>query len=145
MTMKQKQPRPSSTDRPSRPKARIALAFAGGGPLGAIYEVGALCALDETLSGLDVNACDHYLGVSAGGFIAAGLANGMTPRQLCESFIEDSADEENFDPTALMTPAWSEWGGRLQRLPGLIGSALWAWGAQRKPLTQSLEQLGAAL
>jgi NTE family protein len=33
--------------------------------------------------GLDLNALDGYVGVSAGGFIAAGLANGMTPRQLC--------------------------------------------------------------
>lgn len=143
--MKQKQPRQSATRRHSHPKARIALAFAGGGPLGAIYEIGALCALDETLRGLNVNACDHYLGVSAGGFIAAGLANGMTPRQLCDSFIEDSAGEENFDPTALMTPAWSEWGERLLRLPGLIGNTVWAWGVQRKPLIQSLERLGAAL
>ena len=142
--MKHTQPRQSAARR-QRPKARIALAFAGGGPLGAIYEIGALCALDETLRGLDVNACEHYLGVSAGGFIAAGLANGMTPRQLCDSFIEDNAGEENFDPAALMAPAWSEWGNRLQRLPGLIGSALWAWGAQRKPLVQSLERLGAAL
>ena len=30
---------------------RIALALAGGGPLGAIYEIGALCALDESLQG----------------------------------------------------------------------------------------------
>ena len=33
---------------------RIALALAGGGPLGAIYEIGALCALDESLEGLDL-------------------------------------------------------------------------------------------
>ena len=62
---------------------RIGLALAGGGPLGAIYEVGALCALEEAIEGLDFTACDGYIGVSAGGFIAAGLANGMTPRQLC--------------------------------------------------------------
>ena len=64
--------------RPRQPAPRIALALAGGGPLGAIYEIGALCALDDTLIGLDLNACDHYLGVSAGGFISAALANGIT-------------------------------------------------------------------
>ena len=37
----------------SRP--RIGLALAGGGPLGAIYEIGALCALDEALAGLDLD------------------------------------------------------------------------------------------
>ncbi|MEE9478716.1 MAG: patatin-like phospholipase family protein, partial [Roseateles sp.] len=55
----------------SQPK--IGLALAGGGPLGAIYEVGALCALEEVVDGLDFTACDGYIGVSAGGFIAAGL------------------------------------------------------------------------
>ena len=133
----------SARPQPSHP--RLALALAGGGPLGAIYEIGALCALDDCLQGLDFNAFDHYVGVSAGGFIAAGLANGITPRRLCELFIEETATEENFDPAGLMRPAWTEFAGRLQRLPGLLGSALWAWGAQGKPLSQSFERLGAAL
>lgn len=123
----------------------MALALAGGGPLGAIYEIGALCALSESLQGLDFNTLEHYVGVSAGGFIAAGLANGLSPRQLCDSFIEDLPTEENFDPSWLMKPAWPELGGRLQRLPGLLGSALWAWGVQRKPLANALERVGAAL
>lgn len=128
-----------------RARPRIAVALAGGGPLGAIYEIGALCALDDCLQGLDFNACDHYVGVSAGGFIAAGLANGMTPRQLCAMFIEDLPNAENFDPSWLLKPAWGEFGHRLQRLPGLLGSALWAWGVQGKPLTNAFERLGAAL
>jgi NTE family protein len=66
----------------SRPP-RIALALAGGGPLGAIYEIGALCALQESLNGIDFTKLQHYVGVSAGGFIAAGLANGITPHELC--------------------------------------------------------------
>ncbi|MBW8316757.1 MAG: patatin-like phospholipase family protein, partial [Hydrogenophaga sp.] len=132
----------SSAARKTRP--RLALALAGGGPLGAIYEIGALCALDDSLQGIDFNACDHYVGVSAGGFIAAGLANGLTPRQLCEAFIEDRPTDENFDTAWLIKPAWAELGGRIQRLPGLLGSALWAWAAQGKPLTQALERLGAA-
>jgi predicted acylesterase/phospholipase RssA len=123
----------------------MALALAGGGPLGAIYEIGALCALDDCLDGLDFNACDHYVGVSAGGFIAAGLANGITPRQLCEAFIEDLPTEDNFDPAWLMKPAWAEFGGRLQRLPGLLGSALWAWGVEGRSATNAFERLGALL
>jgi predicted acylesterase/phospholipase RssA len=129
----------------SHGRPRIALALAGGGPLGAIYEIGALCAFSDCLNGLDFNDLDHYVGVSAGGFIAAGLANGLTPRQLCEAFIEDRPDEENFDPSWLMKPAWREIGGRVQRLPGLLGSALWAWGVQRKPLAHAFERVGAAL
>lgn len=130
---------------PSRSKPRTALALAGGGPLGAIYEIGALCALDETLQGLDFNGFDHYVGVSAGGFIVAGLANGLTPRQLCEAFIEDRATQDHVDPAWLMTPAWTEFGARLQRLPGLLGAALWDWGVQGKSATYAFERLGAVL
>ena len=91
----------SSAARKTRP--RLALALAGGGPLGAIYEIGALCALDDSLQGIDFNGCDHYVGVSAGGFIAAGLANGMTPRQLCAAFIENTAEApDRFDPAELL-------------------------------------------
>lgn len=124
---------------------RIALALAGGGPLGAIYEIGALCALDDALDGLDLNACGHYVGVSAGGFIAAALANGITPRGLCESFIEDRPRLDGFDPAWLMRPAWGELAGRLRALPGLTGAAAWAWLVEGKALTQVAEGLGAAL
>jgi NTE family protein len=68
--------------------SRIGLALAGGGPLGAIWEIGALCALEESLQGLDFVSLDGYVGVSAGSFLAAGLANGITPRQLCAAFID---------------------------------------------------------
>lgn len=134
-----------TTRRRTTPQPRIALAFAGGGPLGAIYEIGALCALDEGLRGLDFNHCDHYIGVSAGGFIAAGLVNGITPRQLCEAFIEDRAGEDQFDPAWLMRPAWSELADRARRVPGLLGGALWAWVAQGKTASNAFERMGAAL
>ena len=42
---------------------RIGLALAGGGPLGAIWEVGALCALAEALPGVDFVGLDGYVGV----------------------------------------------------------------------------------
>ena len=125
---------------------RIALALAGGGPLGAIYEIGALCALDEALAGLDFNDLHHYVGVSAGGFIAAGLANGMTPRELCTAFIEDGRDgSEIFDPAWLMVPAYGEFARRGIMLPGLALSALWRITLGRRTLTHSLGRLGPGL
>ena len=137
--------RPAKSRSVKATRPRIALALAGGGPLGAIYEIGALCALADSLEDLDLNRCDHYVGVSAGGFIAAGLANGITPRELCEAFIEDRSGRDNFDPAWLLKPAWGELASRLQRVPGLLGSALWAWGVQGKTFTNAFERLGAAL
>lgn len=125
---------------------RIALALAGGGPLGAIYEIGALCALEESLDGLDFTALDHYVGVSAGGFIAAGLANGLTPRELCAAFIEDGgAGRTVFDPAWLMVPAYREFLQRARRLPALAVSAAWAATWKRAPFTQVLERLGPVI
>ena len=150
--MKIKAVAPPESSRKSRPK--IALALSGGGPLGAIYEIGALCALEESLTGIDFTQLDHYVGVSAGGFIAASLANGISPRELCESFILNDAahassalpaSPDRFDPAWLMTPAYSEFSRRFIMLPGLLMSALWRLTAGRKSIFQVIEHLGAAL
>ena len=134
----------AKSKRPTKP--RIALALSGGGPLGAIYEIGALCALDESLHGLSFTELDHYVGVSAGGFIAAGLANGMTPRELCAAFIEnDDQASEVFDPAWLMVPAYGEFLRRGIMLPGLLASAAWRATFGRKSLVNALEALGPAL
>jgi NTE family protein len=128
------------------PAPKIALALAGGGPLGAIYEIGALCALDEALDGLDFTRLHHYVGVSAGSFIAAGLANGMSPRQLCASFIDcDEGTSEVFDPSWLMVPAYGEFARRAIMFPGLAASALWRATFGRRSLTHSIERLGPSL
>lgn len=129
----------------SRPP-RIALALSGGGPLGAIYEIGALCALQESLNGIDFTKLQHYVGVSAGGFIAAGLANGITPRALCASFIEnDDEPSETFDPSWLLSPAYGEFARRGIMLPSLLISALWHLTAGRKSFVHALERLGPGL
>ena len=126
--------------------SRIGLALAGGGPLGAIYEIGALCALEESLTGLDFNDCDGYIGVSAGGFIAAGLANGMTPRELCASFIENvGAAHDIFEPSLLIRPAWGEFARRLAAVPGLAAHAALRYAFTRRSLSSTFERLGGAL
>ncbi len=135
---------PMQVKTPHPPK--IALALAGGGPLGAIYEIGAMCALEESLEGLDFTKLDHYVGVSAGGFIVASLANGMTPRELCASFIENNAaSSDTFDPSWLMEPAYGEFVRRGIMLPGLLLSALWGVTVGRKSILSALERLAPAL
>jgi len=127
-------------------RARIGLALAGGGPLGAIYEIGALCALEEAIPGLDLNALDGYVGVSAGGVLAAALANGMTARQLCGSFIEgDAPRSELIRPTLFIRPAWGEYLRRLASLPGLAAQAALGFAFDRHSLLAALERLGSAL
>jgi predicted acylesterase/phospholipase RssA len=58
-------------------RGRLGIALAGGGPLGAFYELGALHALSEAIGGRELTAFDVYVGVSSGSLVAAGLANGF--------------------------------------------------------------------
>lgn len=128
---------------------RIGLALAGGGPLGAIWEIGALCALEESLRGLRLDRLHGYIGVSAGSFIAAGLANGLTPRQLCRAFIENDTGPEGpgftIDPSLFVRPAVGEITRRLVRLPGLLAEAAWRHAFQRRSLLSAFERVGQAL
>ncbi len=112
-------------------RSKVALALAGGGPLGAIYEIGALAALSEALDGTDLNALDIYVGVSAGGILGAGLANGITPHEMCRIFIDAAParkpelDTDTFDPSRLMQPATHEFWARAKQVPPLAMNALW--------------------
>ena len=105
---------------PARP--RIGLALAGGGPLGGIYEVGALLALADSLEGLDLNDLDAYVGVSSGGFVAAALANGISPAQMYRLFIDDGV-EAALKPEIFLRPALGEFRRRATALPALAWHA----------------------
>ena len=100
-------------------RSRVGLALAGGGPLGGIYEVGALIALADSLDGLDFNDLDVYVGVSSGGFVAAALANGISPAQMYRLFIDDGA-EAALSPGLFLRPAFGEFARRAASLPGLL-------------------------
>ena len=68
-----------------RPLNKVALVLAGGGITGAVYEIGALRAIDEMLTGLTVNNFDVYVGTSAGALVSALIANGLTPNEIIQS------------------------------------------------------------
>jgi NTE family protein len=75
--------RPPSTDRRRRPRPdKTALVLGGGGFTGGVYEIGALRALDLLAVNSSVNDFDIYVGTSAGAFIAALCANGVTPEEM---------------------------------------------------------------
>lgn len=105
--------------------ARIGVALAGGGPAGAVYEIGALRALEECLEGVDLNDLDIYVGVSAGAFIGACLANGITTSELCRSIVSEHPQRVLFDPARFFTPAWGELARRAKMVPGLLVDGLW--------------------
>jgi predicted acylesterase/phospholipase RssA len=73
----------ASLDRRRRPRRhKTALVLGGGGFTGGVYEIGALRALDLLAVNSSVNQFDVYVGTSAGAFIAALCANGVTPEEM---------------------------------------------------------------
>jgi NTE family protein len=63
-------------------KSKTALVLAGGGLTGAVYEIGALRAIDDLLIDRTVNDFDIYVGTSAGALVNAFLANGVSPEEM---------------------------------------------------------------
>ncbi len=115
---------PASTGLPLDHRPVIGLAIAGGGPLGAIYELGALKALDESIDGLKMHDLDIYVGVSAGAFLAASLANQLTATQMCRIFTSSSDAEFSFQPEVFLRPAVDEYLKRALGLPGAVGKMI---------------------
>lgn len=109
----------AQTPHPGHRPPRIGLAIAGGGPVGAMYELGALRALDEACDGLDLTRLDCYVGVSSGAFFAAGLANRMDTAELCRIFISGDSEDVRFRPETFLRPALGEYLRRAASLPRL--------------------------
>jgi predicted acylesterase/phospholipase RssA len=117
---------------------KIGLALAGGGPEGAVYEIGALRALEEALGGIDFNDLDSYVGVSAGSFVAALLANDIPVSQLVRMIVTHEPDEQPFHFEKFFAPAYGEIAKRGLMLPGLIAESIVKFA--QKPGDQSLRE-----
>ncbi len=105
-------------------RSKIGLAVAGGGPIGGIFEVGAVRALDDAIEGLDMNALDVYVGISSGAFIAASLANRLTSTELCRIFVSNDSDQFTFKAEDFVRPAIWEYLRRISGVPRLLLAGL---------------------
>ncbi|MBM0511341.1 patatin-like phospholipase family protein [Aeromonas hydrophila] len=124
----------------------IAVALAGGGPLGGIYEIGACAALADSIKGLRFEQADIYVGVSSGAVIASALANGISPDKLVRILLSDDTGEF-FDPSTLLRPAFGEYFDRLTSLPPLVLTCLadYLSSPWNKSLLGSLQGLSRAI
>ncbi len=97
---------------------RTALVLGGGGFTGAVYEIGALRALDLLSVNRTINQFDVYVGTSAGAFVASAVANGVTPEEMMQVIVrQDEAQLPDARASALLRPNYREFLTRAWRLP----------------------------
>jgi NTE family protein len=111
--------RPGSIDRRQRPRRdKTALVLGGGGFTGGVYEIGALRALDLLAVNSTVNQFDVYVGTSAGSFIAALCANGVTPEEMMRVVTrQGKAPFKDIDISDLLRPNLLEFARKGALMP----------------------------
>ena len=124
----------------------IGLSLAGGGHAGAVYEIGALWALQEALEGVDLTALSCYVGVSAGALVSACLANGMSPSLLVRIVHDDAPAEEPLSADIFLAPNYRALGRVAAAAPRWLARAIWPLHGRRAPsLLAALSHASSAL
>ena len=90
----------------------------GGGFTGGVYEIGALRALDLLAVNSTVNQFDVYVGTSAGAFIAALCANGVSPEEMMQVVTRQGKTTfKDIDIGDLLRPNLGEFARKGAMLP----------------------------
>ena len=71
---------------------KTALCLPGGGITGALYQIGALAALQDGVRGLDGQSFSLYLGQSSGASVASALAGGVQVDRLYRALLDPASD-----------------------------------------------------
>ncbi len=80
-----------------RSKSKTALVLAGGGIMGAAYEIGVLTALDKLFKGgFSSRRFDIYVGISSGSVISSLVANRVRPSNMYRAIVRNEISSFNF-------------------------------------------------
>jgi len=119
---------------------RVALCLPGGGAMGALYQVGALAALEDAVESLDAGAFDLYLGSSSGASLSAALSAGVPVQRLYRAFLDPADVYFGLERKHLLQVDLGEWrrtlltalsalrhaaGSVLTREPKVAPAAFW--------------------
>ncbi|HEY3349724.1 MAG TPA: patatin-like phospholipase family protein [Thermoanaerobaculia bacterium] len=126
---------------------KLGLVCAGGGVTGAIYEIGALAALEDRLENVSITDFDVFVGISAGAYISALLANGVTPSLLFRNATRSAGSRTDVDDLSLFRLNLAEIGSRLAKAPFTILDSAWDFYKNRHEttLTDLVVSLGQLL
>ena len=110
--------RSRNTPKRRRKRSKTALVLGGGGFTGGVYEIGALRALDLLSVNRTVNQFDVYVGTSAGSFVAALAANGITPEEMMRVVNQQVPTPfRDIDLGTLLRPNLVDWAKKGALLP----------------------------
>ena len=104
---------------------KTALVLAGGGFTGAVYEIGALRAIDDLLVGRSVNEFDIFVGTSAGALVATFLANGSSPEEMLKVLEGSNKDVRSIGRKDIFSLNYKNYLKWLLKLPFKLVDA---WG-----------------
>jgi NTE family protein len=107
-----------------RRRGKTALVCAGGGVTGAVYEIGALRALEELL-GRSVLDFDLYVGVSGGAFVASLLANGVSPVEMYDEVVTRGSRPFGVSAAPVFSLGIGDLLARAARAPRVVADALY--------------------
>ena len=102
---------------PVEKESKVALVLAGGGITGAVYEIGALRAIDDILVDLTVNDFDVYVGTSAGALVCSLVANGYTPQEIMQALDNRHPEVGGFQVSDVLYPNLQDYLHLLVNLP----------------------------
>ncbi|MBX2999581.1 MAG: patatin-like phospholipase family protein [Caldilineaceae bacterium] len=105
---------------PGNRRGKTALVLAGGGITGAVYEIGALRAVNDMLVDRTVNDFDIYVGTSAGSLVTSMLANGMTPEEMMQSIDNSHPEIRSIRANEIFQTNLTEFFHSFTRLPGAL-------------------------
>jgi predicted acylesterase/phospholipase RssA len=126
-----------ATPRRRRQRSKTALVLGGGGFTGGVYEIGALRALDLLSVNRTVNEFDVYVGTSAGSFVAAAVANGVTPEEMMRVIVQQVPTSfPDARVGSLLRPNYGEFVTKGMLLPFRVAQLL-------RTLVRDLRQMSA--
>lgn len=139
--------RPRRRGFPRPDSRRLGLVCAGGGITGAIYEIGALAAVEDRLENASLTDFDVFVGVSAGSYLSALIANGISPSVLFRNVTRSAKTRSDIDDLELFRLNLPEIGSRLASAPLTILDAVWDYYKNRREttLTDVVSSLGQLL
>jgi NTE family protein len=101
-------------------KPKVALCLPGGGVTGAMYQIGALAAIEDIVEGFDANDLSLYVGTSSGASVAAALAGGIPVQRMYRALLDPADVFFPLERRHLLRMDLSEWGRALGTIFGAV-------------------------